>query len=138
MEAAAELPLSVAEVEVVLSNPEQFGLKEGVWYAIDAPQPFAEEQPDRCLCSRLGISAEQFQLLAARWVLPGTQSAEVLKQKDQSVRSLLLKARRADAPGLTMTLGRTAKWIGSTRMRIRWTPLCSVAVYSRPFTAAVL
>ena len=51
MEAAAELPLSVAEVEVVLSNPEQFGLKEGVWYAIDAPQPFAEEQPDRCLCS---------------------------------------------------------------------------------------
>ena len=45
------LPLSVAELEEVLSNPEHFGLKESVWYAIDAPQPFAEEQPDRCLCS---------------------------------------------------------------------------------------
>ena len=29
-----------------------------------------------------------------RWVLPGMQRAEVLKQKDQSVCSLLRKARR--------------------------------------------
>ena len=71
-----ELPVSVAELEAVLSNPEQFGMKEGVWYAIDAPQSFADEQPDRCLCARLGISAEQFELLAKRWILPGTQRAE--------------------------------------------------------------
>ena len=128
MEAAAELPLSVAELEEVLSNPEQFGLKESVWYAFNAPQSFAEEQPDRCLCSRLGISAEQFQLLATRWVLPGTQCAEVLKQKDQSVRTLLLNARRLGAPGLAMSLGKTKRRIGSTRIMMRWAPLCGVAV----------
>ena len=127
-EAAAELPLSVVELEEVLSNPEQFGVKEGVWYAFNAPQQFAEEQPDRCLCSRLGISAEQFQLLAERWVMPDTQRAEVLKQKDQSVRKLLLKTRRLGAPGLAMSLGKTVKWIGGTRIAMRWAPLCSVAV----------
>ena len=128
MEAAAELPLSVAELEEVLSNPEHFGLKESVWYAFNAPQWFAEEQPDRCLCSRLGISAEQFQLLATRWALPGTQLAEVLKQKDQSVRTLLLNARRLGAPGLAMSLGITAERVGSTRIKTRWAPLCGVAV----------
>ena len=128
MEAAAELPLSVAELEEVLSNPEHFGLKESVWYAFNAPQWFAEEQPDRCLCSRLGISAEQFQLLATRWALPGTQHAEVLKQKDQSVRTLLLNARRLGAPGLAMSLGITVKRVGSTKIKIRWAPLCGVAV----------
>ena len=128
MEAAAELPLSVAELEEVLSNPEHFGLKESVWYAFNAPQWFAEEQPDRCLCSRLGISAEQFQLLATRWALPGKQHAEVLKQKDQSVRTLLLNARRLGAPGLAMSLGITVKRVGSMKIKIRWAPLCGVAV----------
>ena len=118
-----ELPVSVAELEAVLSNPEQFGMKEGVWYAIDAPQSFADEQPDRCLCARLGISVEQFELLAKRWVLPGTQRAEVLKSKDESVRNLLRKARRPDAPGLAMALARTTTRAGSERTKIRRAPL---------------
>ena len=122
MEAVAELPLSVAEVEEALSNPEHFGLKEFVWYAFNPPQSFAEKQPDRCLYSRLGVSAEQFELLARQWVLPDTQRAEVLKQKDQSVRNLLLGARRRGAPRLTMVLCRSIKWVERTKVKIRRAP----------------
>lgn len=137
-EAAAELPLSVVELEEVLSNPEQFGLKESVWYAFNAPQWFAAEQPDRCLCSRLGISAEQFQLLATRWVLPGTDRAEVLKQKDQSVRTLLQNARRLGAPGLAMSLGITVKWIGGTKIKMRWIMFGTDSASSEPSMDAPL
>ena len=47
-----ELPVSVAELEAVLSNPEQFGMKEGVWYAIDAPRSRSPTSSRTAACAR--------------------------------------------------------------------------------------
>ena len=59
----APVVLTYEEVCSVLCNPEQFALKECVWYALRAEQPFLQrllsEHPNHCLASRLGVTSAE-------------------------------------------------------------------------------
>ena len=64
--AAARPTLTSTELRYVMSNPECFGLKEFVWYALDAPQWWAETHKEHSLASRLGVGVDELGAAAAQ------------------------------------------------------------------------
>ena len=89
MDSAATPPLSLEELRHVLSNPSDFDLKEHVWYALDAPQWFVEEQPQHALAARLGTSAEALAALSSLWLASTGNSRPVLDTTQAKVATLL-------------------------------------------------
>ena len=63
MSSAAATALTLGELRHVLCHPEQFELKENVWFALDVPLPFVTALPNHCLSVRLGCEQAHLQSL---------------------------------------------------------------------------
>ena len=109
MDSAAAPPLSHEELRHVLSNPSEFDLKEHVWFAIDSPQWFVEEQPQHALAARLGTSAEQLAALSGQYLASTGNNKPVLDTTQAKVATLLSELnghRRHSSLALEMALAR--------------------------------
>lgn len=103
--------LSLEELRHVLSNPEDFGLKAHVWYAIDALQPFVDAHAAHTLAARLGVTADALAVLVERrwqnaagtpWLwTPAAQASRLVAE--------LSNTRERAAP-LQLTLCRSQHW----------------------------
>ena len=109
---AAASALSLVELRTVLSNPERFGLAEHVWYAIDAPQFFVDENPRHSLAERLDSSAERLALLVDLWL--SAAGKPFLLSEPKQVRTLQqelnTREMRMSLVPLEVSLTRTRSW----------------------------
>ena len=103
--------LSLEELRHVLSNPEDFGLKAHVWYAIDASQHFVDAHAAHTLAARLGVTAAALAVLVEhRWqnaagtpwlYTPAAQASRLVTE--------LISTRVRAAP-LELSLCRSQHW----------------------------
>ena len=55
----SNMMLSGESIVLVLSHPEQYKLKAGIWYALNPPQWLLRDGPQHTLAGRLGITQEE-------------------------------------------------------------------------------
>ena len=103
--AAARPTLTSTELRYVLSNPERFGLKEFVWYALDAPQWWAETHKEHSLASRLGVGVVELGGAAAQWLT--TSGEPVLAGRTSAIRVAINSLARLDSTPLPISCYRS-------------------------------